>query len=320
MEENTKIRVRFEIGEIKFEAEGPADLVERERSVFTNTLLPSAVEAIVRTRGTEQAMKYVEPVEQPKVLPLSNATPLSENAIPLTEESKDLSRTRYIAQFGQIGEQDFALISAYYDEKKNGNTSFTSDNVKQYYNDARRNKFSNVSVLLGKLAQKGLIMDDPNAERKTPKAYILTSQGIDYVENYSPKEETEKKHTKARKPRKKAESEYGGINVDSLNLKNYPEVKSLKDFKEKMMTIIYIITNEKAGEWFTTTDVLCLMTDIFGEAATKDQVNGVFKREKLWFKAGNVDGSNREVKRKLLNKGIEYAQSLVGGTEQSVSQ
>lgn len=293
-------------------------MVERERSVFTNTLLPSAVEAIVRTRGTEQAMKYVEPVEQPKVLPLSNATPLSENAIPLTEESKDLSRTSlssYIAQFGQIGEQDFALISAYYDEKKNGNTSFTSDNVKQYYNDARRNKYSNVSVLLGKLAQKGLIMDDPNAERKTPKAYILTSQGIDYVENYSPKEETEKKHTKARKPRKKAESEYGGINVDSLNLKNYPEVKSLKDFKEKMMTILYIITNEKAGEWFTTTDVLCLMTDIFGEAATKDQVNGVFKREKLWFKAENVDGSNREVKRKLLNKGIEYAQSLVGGTE-----
>ena len=257
------------------------------------------------------------------MLPLSNATPLSENAIPLIEESKDLSRTSlssYIAQFGQIGEQDFALISAYYDEKKNGNTSFTSDNVKQYYNDARRNKYSNVSVLLGKLAQKGLIMDDPNAERKTPKAYILTSQGINYVENYTPKEETEKKHTKVRKPQKKKESAYGGIDVDSLNLSKYPDVKSLKDFKEKMMSILYIITNEKAGEWFTTTDVLCLMTDIFGEAATKDQVNGVFKREKLWFKAGNVDGSNREVKRKLLNKGIEYAQSLVGGTEQSVSQ
>ena len=286
-------------------------------------ILPSAVEAIVRTRGAEQTMKYIEPVEQPKVLPLSNATPLSENAIPLIEESKDLSRTSlssYIAQFGQIGEQDFALISAYYDEKKNGNTSFTSDNVKQYYNDARRNKYSNVSVLLGKLAQKGLIMDDPNAERKTPKAYILTSQGINYVENYTPKEETEKKHTKVRKSQKKKESAYGGIDVDSLNLSKYPDVKSLKDFKEKMMTILYIITNEKAGEWFTTTDVLCLMTDIFGEAATKDQVNGVFKREKLWFKAENVDGSNREVKRKLLNKGIEYAQSLVGGTEQSVSQ
>lgn len=158
-------------------------------------------------------------------------------------------------------------------------------------------------------------MDDPDAERKTPRAYILTAQGIDYVENYSPKEEKEKKHTKIRKPRKKAESAYGGINVDSLNLKNYPEVKSLKDFKEKMMTVLYIVTNEKAGEWFTTADVLCLMTDIFGEAATADQVKGVFNREKLWFKIENIDGSKREVRRKLLNKGIEYAQSISKGIE-----
>ena len=122
MEENTKIRVRFEIGEIKFEAEGPADLVERERSVFTNTLLPSAVEAIVRTRGAEQNHEiYWTGWATKKCCLWSNATPLSENAIPLIEESKDLSRTSlssYIAQFGQIGEQDFALISAYYDEKE----------------------------------------------------------------------------------------------------------------------------------------------------------------------------------------------------------
>ena len=158
-------------------------------------------------------------------------------------------------------------------------------------------------------------MDDPDAEKKTPRSYILTTQGINYVESYSPKEEKEKKHTKVRKPRKKVESEYGGINVDSLNLKNYPEVKSLKDFKEKMMTILYIITNEKVGEWFTTADVLCLMTDVFGEAATAGQVKGVFNREKLWFKVENIDGNKRDVKRKLLNNGIEYAQSLVGGTE-----
>lgn len=317
MEENSKIRVRFEIGEIKFEAEGPADLVERERSVFTNTLLPSAVEAIVRTRGIEHA-KYIEPVEQPKDLLSASFTPLSESVTHSIKESKDLSRTSlssYITQFGQIGEQDFALISAYYDEKKNGNKSFTSDHIKQYYNDARRNKCANASDLLLKLVQKGLIMDDPDAERKTPKAYILTSQGISYVENYKPKEETEKKYAKVRKLRKKTESEYEGINVDSLNLENYPEVKSLKDFKEKMMTILYIITNEKAGEWFTTADVLYLMTDVFGEAATEDQVKGVFKREKLWFKPENIEGNKRNIKRKLLNKGIEYAQTLIEKTE-----
>ena len=52
MEEKKEIRVRFEIGDIKFEAEGSADLVERERSIFNNTLLPAAIEAIVITNVT----------------------------------------------------------------------------------------------------------------------------------------------------------------------------------------------------------------------------------------------------------------------------
>ena len=64
------------------------------------------------------------------------------------------------------------------------------------------------------------------------------------------------------------------------------------------------------GEWFTTTDVLCLMTDIFGESATKDQVNGVFKREKKWFKSEHIDGNNKLVRRKLLNEAKTFAQSL----------
>lgn len=38
MGEKSEIRVKFEIGEIKFEAEGSAELVERERSIFNNTL------------------------------------------------------------------------------------------------------------------------------------------------------------------------------------------------------------------------------------------------------------------------------------------
>ena len=171
MEENSKIRVRFEIGEIKFEAEGPTDLVERERSVFTNTLLPSAVEAIVRTRESGQAMRYIESEGRSDKLPAVEAAPLLESAKDPVMELKDLSRTSlssFITQYGQLGDQDFVLLSAYYDEKKNGTTSFALDTVKQYYSDARRNKYSNISALLGKLVQKGLIMDAPDAERKTP--------------------------------------------------------------------------------------------------------------------------------------------------------
>lgn len=55
MEEKSEIRVKFEIGKIKFEAEGSADLVERERSIFNNTLLPAAIDAIVRTRSVARS-------------------------------------------------------------------------------------------------------------------------------------------------------------------------------------------------------------------------------------------------------------------------
>lgn len=308
-------KVKFKIGEIEFEAEGSAEVVERERNVFLNALLPAAVDAIVRTRGAEKAVQYISADSTPALMDSApqDVLPLSTNPT-MSGAGIDFSRTSlcsYISKFGHIGDQDFALIAAYYDEKKNGTSSFSSETVKQYYTDARRTKYSNISELLRQLAQKGLIMDDPNAEKKTPKLYILTNEGINYVENYQPKDEPEKKTSKPKKTRAKAKSDYDGINVDELHLDNYPDVKSLQDFKEKMMTVLYIITNEKAGEWFTTSDVLYLMTDVFGEAATKDQVNGVFKRERLWFKTESVADNKRDVKRKLLNQGITYAKSLI---------
>lgn len=305
-------KVKFKIGEIEFEAVGTAEVIERERNVFLTTLLPAAVDAIVRTRGEVKGTQYISADAQQATLEMNpdNSTPIT---LPKKELLMDLSRTSlssFINEYGDIGDQDFVLFAAYYDEKKNGVSSFSSESVMQYYNDARRTKYSNNSALLRLLTKKGLIMDDPNSEKKMPKSYILTKKGIDYVENYQPKEAKEKKTAKQKKTSTKSKSRYEGINVDDLNLRNYPNVKSLHDFKEKMMLILYIITNEQVGEWFTTTDVLYLMIDVFGEAASKGQINGVFKREKLWFKVENMEGSNRDVKRKLLNKGIDFAQNL----------
>lgn len=306
-------RVKFKIGEIEFEAEGSAEVVERERNVFLNALLPAAVDAIVRTRGREKNAQYIEAVEQSSTLLVENTDTSITGDLELN--SMDLSRTSlasFLKKYGKLSEQDFTLIAAYYDEKKNKITSFSSETVKKYYAEARRTEPSNVSMVVNQLAQKGLIMDAPNLEQKTPKQYILTLNGIRYVEEYVSKEDSnEKKTIKPRKIRVKSHSIYSDLNVDELNLSNYPDIKSLKEFKEKMVLMLYIITNEKKGEWYTTNDVLCIMTDIFGEAATKNQVNGVFNREKLWFKSENVDGNRKEVKHKLLNKGIEFAKTII---------
>ena len=55
--------------------------------------------------------------------------------------------------------------------------------------------------------------------------------------------------------------------------------------------------------------------DIFGESATKDQVDGVFRREKRWFKSENIDGNNKMMRRKLLNEAKLFAQSLGNVTD-----
>ena len=305
-------KVKFKIGEIEFEAEGSAEVIQREREVFLNALLPAAVDAIVRTRGAERATQYVIADEPPALLTEGNHEAFEvscEKAISIDWSRTSLSS--YISKFGDIGDRDFVLIAAYYDEQKNGTKSFSIESVKQYYAEARRPKYSNNSQLLLDLAKKGSIMDDPNAEKKTPKYYVITTDGIKYIENYQPHEQTEKKQTKTKKSRPKGKTSYEGINVDDLHLSNYPEIKKLHDFKEKMVMVMYIITNEKVGEWFSTADIMYLLTDVFGEAATIDQVNGVFKREKLWFTDRHSEENKRELKRKLLNQGIAFAQSLM---------
>lgn len=305
-------KIKFKIGEIEFEAEGSAEVIQREREIFLNALLPAAVDAIVRTRGTERATQYVFAEETPELL--SEGKNETYNVANENVTSIDWSRTSlssYMSKFGTLSDRDFVLVAAYYDEQKNSTKSFSIESVKQYYVDARRQKYSNYSQLLLDLAKKGFIMDAPGAEKKMPKYYVITTEGIKYIENYQPQERAEKKVTKPKRPRSKAKTSYEGINVDTLHLSNYPEIKKLHNFKEKMVMVMYIITNEKVGEWFSTADIMYLLTDVFGEAATADQVNGVFKREKLWFTGQYFVENKKELKRKLLNQGIAFAQSLM---------
>ncbi|MEC5425642.1 hypothetical protein QGM71_19365 [Virgibacillus sp. C22-A2] len=308
-------RVKFKIGEIEFEAEGSAETIERERNIFLNSLLPAAVDAIVRTRGDVQATPYIEAVNQPTAL----LEPESKEELHSISPTKDLSRTSLVSflnNFGKLSDQDFALIAAYYYEKKDGIKSFSSENVKQYYTDARRTKYSNNSELLKQLAQKGFIMDDSNAEKAIPKQYVLTDEGLRYVENYQPKEDSEEKPktTSQRKKRNKQTSIYSSLSADDLNLKNYPEIKRQKTFKEQMLLTLYIVTMEGKGENFSVVDVQCLMTDILGLPSSSNQISDVFSKNRSWFKSEQDPSNKKAYSRKLLQGAKDFAQSIIAKT------
>lgn len=318
-DKNAEIRVKFEIGEIKFEAEGSADLVERERSMFTNTLLPSAVEALVRTRSATQVTQYIEEPQQPAMLLTTENSIPKENNISSTAVDTDLSRTSlrsFVNAYGVLSEQDFVLIAAYYDEKKNDKKSFSSENVKQYYADARRQKYSNNSELLKQLTQKGFIMDDPDAEKKIPKQYILTDEGIKYIETYQPKEEVEEKAKtlKPKRARNKKSSIYSSLNADDLKLCKYPEVKNQSTFKKQMILMMYIVTCEGKGETFSLADVQYLMTHVLGLPATEKQIGGIFDKNRSWFYSEQDPNNKKAYRRKLLQGAKDFAQSIIDGT------
>ena len=314
MEEKSKIRIKFEIGEIKFEAEGAADLVEKERSFFTENLLPSAIDTIVRTRNTlpnvdvdsiTQAMPVIDDSENPALL--------SDN-VTVANADFDWSRMS-LASFakskGAIRHYDFIICAAYFNAKKNHIEEFSSSSLKELYSDAKKPEPNNMSMSLSELVKKGLIMENPRKKGITPKEYILTIDGETAVENMRPKEASSRtSQHRARKSRPKEESKYSGLNCDELNLSNYPEIKNLNNFKEKMLLAMYVVTNESKGEWFTVEDILCVLTDVLGESATRKQVEGVFTREKRWFKTDRVDEGSKIIRRKLLNEGKDFARSL----------
>ena len=289
-------------------------MVERERSIFNNTLLPAAIDAIVRTRGITQNDQYIETQNLPNssALEMANISTMPEqNLVNSVEDWSRTSLASFVKSKGMESNYDFILCAVYYNLKRNGVQSFSSVTLKDLFAEAKRPAPQNLSRSLSELVKKGLIMEDGSAKNSTPKVYVLTFDGEEAVEKMHPTDAKEKKTvSKPRKQRPKKESPYFSINLDDLNLSNYPDVKTLKDFKEKMMLILYIVTNENQGEWFTTADVLCLMTDIFGESATERQVKGVFERETQWFKSEHPEGNKKIVQRKLLNGAKQFAQSL----------
>lgn len=312
---NDVLKLKYKVGEIEFEAEGSAEAVEQQRINFMNAVLPAAVDAMVRTHTIIEQQPYVEDVKQPTLLE-SGVINDSQEAQQQTEN--DYSRTSlasFLKQFGSLSEQDFTLFSAFFDEQKNGKKSFSIDDVKKYYAEARRTIPTNPSMSLSRLAEKGYIMDALKPEKaKAGRYYMLTSDGIAYTKSYTPKENSgdkKKPRAKAKKSVSKISDAYVSITADDLNVQNYPAIKSLFGSKEQIIMAMYIVTNEGKGEWFTVEDVIHLLINVFEVPADNDKVNGVFKRNKSLF-ASEQDPVNKKAKRKKLLSGAkDFAISII---------
>lgn len=89
-------------------------------------------------------------------------------------------------------------------------------------------------------------------------------------------------------------SDYSTINADDLNLSNYPSIEAFKNFKEKILLVLYIVVPEEKGEYFSVDDVLYITINILGISFNKNNANNIFTRNKYWFHIEKIDGKNRK--------------------------
>lgn len=313
------LKLKYKVGEIEFEVEGPAEAVEQQRINFMNAVLPAAVEAMVRTQPVVGRQPYIESATQPALLEASASDGAMETPSQIENNFSRTSLASFLKKYGVRGDQDFTLFAAYFDEKKNGTKAFSCENVKQYYQEGRRQAYSNNSELLRQLAKKGYIMDTSAPENaKSGKYYMLTDDGIAYIESYVPKDdsgEKKKPRAKVKKSAPRISEAYSSITADDLNVKNYPAVKSLFGAKEQVIMAMYIVTNEGKGEWFTVEDVVHLLINIFEVPADNDRVNGVFKRNRSMFASEKAPESGNALRKKLLSGAKDFATDLIAANQ-----
>jgi DNA-binding MarR family transcriptional regulator len=304
-----QIKLKFKIGNIiEFEAEGTTEDVEKQRTAFMETVFPSAVEAV----KIENA-RHAETLMRSTSVELLPSETLPAQAIELSH-GMDLSRTNlssFTKKYGELSDPDFVLFAVYFDEKKNDNKVFSIENVKQYYSEARRAPYSNNSALLSQLIKKGYIMETSSLVDKSGKFYMLTDDGLSYVENYVPKEGAgEKKAKKSHKPSTKLNSQYSSLTADDLNLNNYPKVKDQKGALNQLILALYIVTNENKGEWFSFVDINYLFTNIFEIPFNANTISWVINGHKSWFTSTTDDNNKKANKYKLLSAAKDAAKEL----------
>lgn len=288
----------IKIGTVELNLDGDVDYIEKERAFFFEKILPLAVESANYTRNIQNNSPILE--TNFSEIPRISSTILPALSINEFLKSKCLSSNN-----------DIAMALIYYNEKYNNIKEFSSEDLKSCFLNAKIKLPSNVSDVVNQLVKKGHIQSVKNSSSSI-KLYSMTMTGEEYIENLQPKEDIKNKtSSKSRKPRTKSLSKYDSLTREALCIDKYPPLKTFKDFKDKMMAALYIVTAEGKGEYFTTADVQCILTDILGEKSTKDQVNGVFRRETNWFNEMSDAQNKKTILRKLLNPGIDYAKKLL---------
>lgn len=287
----------IKIDQIEFSLEGDAEFVKQERAIFFDSILGKLINTISKFQLISKKDTNNEI--------LSEHFNSSSNNNEVENEENIPSLSEFLKYKRNLSYEDTVLFLGYYAEKFQKLEFFSRQDIATLFKDARLTEPQNISTCLINGVKKGYLKENG----KGRKSYMLTLNGLNYLDNYQPKEKPN--NVKKSKSKKNLDSQYKNITKDDLNAGKYPDISSFSKFTDKLMLIMYIFTTEKKGLAFSTNDLIYIMTEIFGgKKPTEAQISGVFHRHKTWFSV-NKNESNNIVERKLLQDGKNYCETLI---------
>lgn len=296
---NTKIKIEY--GQIKFEVESDAENAAKERDKFLETLpILFSLHNSTKTTKLDSKENEVNLIENDDA-----------NLIEFKPETKYENINTFLRDKGFETDIDKSLAFAYFMQEVENFEFIDSNMVKERMKKAKEAIPKNISMTFTRLTQKGYLQPSDN-ENSTLASYYVTGEGIEYVNNFQKKEKKSSKSVKSHQP-KSLESRYDSLNKTKLNLEKYPSIVELKNTKDKIMLMMYIVKDNELGEFFTVNDIMFIMSKVFNEKITIDMVKGQFKNDatKMYYDKQLIEGNKKTYEYKLLNTGEKYVRENI---------
>ena len=288
---NSKLKIKY--GMIEFEIESDPQTIEKERKAFMETLPSIALMARPQTYDSEEVSSLQ--VEETKSLPLSKSN-ISSNI------------NTFMIDKGFSSDIDKCLGVIYFMNNVENVEYIDTSMVKERMQKAKLSIPKSISVAFNSLTTKGYIQPIEQEEKGLTKYYI-TAEGKRIVEEYVKKEAKGRSTVKKVKNIKKTlETNYSFLTKEMMNLENYPDFHKLKNSKDKIMLIMYIMKDINKGEYFTVNDIKYIISNIFNDRLTDDTIKGVFKNKSTakFFDKRNVENNSKVYEYKMIQSGFSY--------------
>lgn len=288
---NSKLKIKY--GMIEFEIESDPQTIEKERKAFMETLPSIALMARPQSYDSEEVSSLQ--VEETKSLPLSKSN-ISSNI------------NTFMIDKGFSSDIDKCLGVIYFMNNVENVEYIDTSMVKERMQKAKLSIPKSISVAFNSLTTKGYIQPIEQEEKGLTKYYI-TAEGKRIVEEYVKKEAKGRSTVKKVKNIKKTlETNYSFLTKEMMNLENYPDFHKLKNSKDKIMLIMYIMKDINKGEYFTVNDIKYIISNIFNDRLTDDTIKGVFKNKSTakYFDKRTVENNSKVYEYKMIQSGFSY--------------